>query len=120
MAALRLCANENVPRICVDQLRAYGHDVLWVLETFAGASDEDVLARALTESRLLLTFDKDFGELVFRRGKPVSWGVVLFRINHPSPATVAAVVVRALSSRDDWSGHFSVVDDHTVRMRALR
>ena len=78
-----------------------------------------MLARALAEKRLLLTFDKDFGALVFKRGSAASAGIVLFRISQPSATAVAVAVTRIIASRNDWSGHFSVVDDRTVRMRVL-
>ena len=116
---MRLCANENIPEACVLSLRSDGHDVLWIREAAPGSSDASVLDRAHAEARLLITFDKDFGELVFRRGRRASLGIVLFRISQPSPDAVAARVAVVLASRDDWAGHFSVVDDSTVRMRTL-
>ena len=116
---MRLCANENIPEDCVIRLRQSGHDVLWVREAAPGIPDNEVLARALAEGRLLVTFDKDFGELVFRRGAKASHGIVLFRMAQPSAAVVAERVAAVLASRDDWSGHFSVVDDSAVRMRGL-
>jgi len=116
---VRLCANENVPGDCVALLRSRGHDVLWIHQSHPGLADDTVLQLALSESRLLITFDKDFGELVFRRGAQASQGVVLFRIEMPSPGAVALRVARALESRSDWDHHFSVVDDSMVRMRAL-
>ena len=100
-------------------MRAAGHDVLWIREAMPGAADETVLTTARQEARLLLTFDKDFGELVFRLGKAASAGLVLFRIDQPSGAAVAAIVTRVLTSRNDWAGHFSVVDNRTIRMRRL-
>jgi predicted nuclease of predicted toxin-antitoxin system len=93
--------------------------ILWIREAAPGISDTNVLARAHTENRLLITFDKDFGELVFHRGAKSSHGIVLFRIGRPSAAVVAARVAAVLASRDDWSGHFSVVEDFAVRMRPL-
>lgn len=63
-----LCANENVPGDCVTELRARGHDVLWIRETAPGIADELVLETARSGGRLLITLDKDFGELVFHRG----------------------------------------------------
>ncbi len=117
---MRPCANENIPGACVAALRAHGHDVNWIRETMAGATDEQVIDRAAKEDRLLLTFDKDFGELVFHRGKTAAHGVILFRISQPSAAAVAETVLRILTSRDDWTGQFSVVDDRTIRMRPLR
>lgn len=116
---MRLCADENIPEDCVTRLRQAGHDVLWIREAAPGSPDDVVLARALSENRLLITFDKDFGQLVFRRGAKVSHGVILFRISQPSPAAVAGRVATVLASRDDWHGHFSVVDDFTIRMRRL-
>jgi predicted nuclease of predicted toxin-antitoxin system len=116
---MKIRANENIPGDVVDRLRAEGHDVLWVRTSFAGASDDVVLARASSEGRLLITFDKDFGELVFARGQAASHGVVLFRIDMPSPLVTANKVATAIRSRSDWAGHFSAVDDNKVRMVRL-
>ena len=82
------------------------------------SSDEVVLARAQTEDRLLLTFDKDFGELAFRFGLPIS-GVILLRLSASSPTRLTQVVMAALTSREDWAGMFSVVEEGRVRMTAL-
>lgn len=116
---MRLCANENLPGDCVAALRAAGHDVRWIRESMPGAADGRVLQQARMEKRLLLTFDKDFGALVYERGKAASAGIILFRISQPSAGAVATAVTKIVGSRDDWAGHFSVVDEHTVRMRAL-
>lgn len=116
---MRLCANENLPEACVLALRQSGHDVLWIREAAPGSSDTALLSRARAEERLLITFDKDFGELVFHRGLSASYGVVLFRIAQPSAAVVAQRVTAILSSRTDWQGQYSVVEEHSVRMRPL-
>jgi len=78
-----------------------------------------VLAQAQAENRILITFDKDFGELAFRSRMPASNGIVLFRISAPSAKHVAEVITGVLNSREDWAGHFSVVDDRRVRMARL-
>jgi predicted nuclease of predicted toxin-antitoxin system len=101
---MRLLANENVPGPVVAALRAVGHDVLWVKEGMAGAKDRDVLAHAHADARLVVTFDKDFGELAVRSGLPAASGVVLFRLHGASPAVDNARAVAALASRDDWAG----------------
>ena len=116
---MRLCANENIPGDCVLRLRQDGHDVLWIRETAPGISDQQVLARAKIEERVLITFDKNFGDLVFARGSTASQGIVLFRIHQPSSAIIAERVSRVLAQRDDWAGHYSVVDDAAIRMRPL-
>ena len=64
---MKILANENFPQAAVLALRGAGHDVLWARKEMPGASDEDVMARAAAEQRLLVTFATDFGELVYRR-----------------------------------------------------
>jgi predicted nuclease of predicted toxin-antitoxin system len=113
---VRILANENFPLDAVLLLRERGHDVAWVRSDAPGSSDRQVIARAQMEDRILITFDKDFGELVFRSGLPASSGVVLFRIAAPSSAHVARVAAAALESRTDWAGHFTVVEDDRIRM----
>ena len=61
-------ADENIARALVAQLRARGHDVLYASEAQPRASDTDWLTRAEAEGRLILTSDKDFGDLIFRDG----------------------------------------------------
>ena len=74
---MKWVADENIDRQIVEALRADDHQVFYVLETAPTAADEDVLAMASDESALLLTADKDFGELVYRQGR-ASAGVVVF------------------------------------------
>jgi predicted nuclease of predicted toxin-antitoxin system len=116
---MRLCANENIGADTVLALRQAGHDVLWIREVAPGSTDLAVLARAQSETRLLLTFDKDFGGLVYQRGAAASKGIILFRIPQRSAMVVAERIVKILASRTDWPGHYSVVNDTTVRMRPL-
>jgi len=116
---MRLCANENVPGDCVAALRQRGHDVLWIREASPGISDSDVLSRAQTEARLLLTFDKDFDELVYRRGRAASWGVALFRLRKLSPDFIARRVTQILESTSEWQGNYALVDEHSIRLRPL-
>jgi predicted nuclease of predicted toxin-antitoxin system len=116
---MRLTADEMVPRAAVEKLRQRGHDVTWIRESAPGSSDEQVLEDAAAEGRVILTFDTDFGELVFARGLGGAAGVVLFRVMQPSPEATADAVIRILESRDDWEGHFSVVDRTRIRMRPL-
>ena len=69
-----------------------------------GAADDSVLARALTEGRLLLTFDKDFGALVFKRGSAASTGIMLFRISQPSAVAVATTDAVSLPRAQTGAG----------------
>ena len=83
---MRILANENFPQTAVDALRGDGHDVKWVRTESPGISDREVLAHAQLDGRIVVTFDKDFGELAFRFGLPAACGIILFRLTTPSPS----------------------------------
>jgi len=116
---MRLLVDQNVPRAVVSALRARGDDVVWVQTEMPGVDDRIILDAAVEENRIVLTFDKDFGELAFHYGLPASCGVVLFRIRLTAPEKVARRVVTALATRDDWTRRFSVVEEHRIRTRPL-
>jgi hypothetical protein len=114
---MRFLANENFPGDAVTALRSEAHDVLWVRTENPGSTDKQVLERAIRERRVLLTFDKDFGELAWNTRLPAECGVVLFRL--PLLAGGSSRIVEVLTSRSNWSGHFSVVEASRIRMRRL-
>lgn len=116
---MRLLLDENMPKALVGQLRADGHDVVFVKESMRGLGDGAVLAHAQEEGRLLLTQDKDFGELAYRYGLPAEGGIILFRLSGSAPDVDTDRMVHVLYSREDWRGHLCVVTDDRVRMRAL-
>jgi len=113
-----ILADENIAGPVVDRLRADGVDVLWVTEVAAASRDEDVLDLASREGRILLTDDKDFGELVVRHGRAHA-GVVLLRLAGMPLARRAELVSSFLrSSLAEIRGAFVVVDhDGRVRIR---
>jgi predicted nuclease of predicted toxin-antitoxin system len=116
---MRLLANENLPGPVVTALQERGHDVVWVRTDHPGAADDEILRLAQAEGRLVVTCDKDFGEMAFRWGLPASCGVILLRLSMSSPEAAATRVVRILESRTDWSGAFTVVEEHRSRSRPL-
>jgi predicted AAA+ superfamily ATPase len=69
----KFLANENVPGTAVEAARRAGVDITWVRDVSPGISDEAVLTLAQAEGRVLLTFDKDFGEMAFEQGKRPIW-----------------------------------------------
>jgi predicted nuclease of predicted toxin-antitoxin system len=116
---MHLLANENVPRLTIEALRAAGHDLIWARTDMAGSSDEAVLSRAQAEGRILVTHDKDFGDLAFHAGLPASCGIILIRLGKLAPAAIAQRTVQVIAARTDWSGHLAVIDERRVRMRPL-
>ena len=114
---MRLLADENLPRPVIARLRQEGLDVLWIQEALPGASDVDVLGLAAEEGRILLTFDKDFGELA-RSSAMAAFGVILFRVAMPRPPDAGRALAELILSRGDWRGRFSVVEPGRVRIRS--
>jgi hypothetical protein len=117
---VRFLADENLPGRLVAALRDLGHDVAWVRTEAPGSDDRAVLAAAARERRVLLTFDKDFGELAGRAGLPRASGVVLLRVPLGRAPDAGARVAALIGARADWAGHFSVLEPGRVRMRRLK
>jgi predicted nuclease of predicted toxin-antitoxin system len=114
---MKLVADEGVDRQIVEQLRADGHDVLYVAEMESGISDDMVLQRANEHSALLVTEDKDFGELVYRQ-RLVHFGVVLVRLHGLSSGTKARMVSGAFARHGlEMADAFSVMSPGMVRIR---
>jgi hypothetical protein len=116
---VRFLADENMPGAVVEALSSAGHDVEWVRLNAPGITDAEVLAWAIREGRVLLTFDKDFGDIARANRQSDPWGVILFRIPMPGIARVGPVIAALIGSRDNWIGHFSVVEPGRIRMRAI-
>lgn len=115
----KFLANENMPGEVVEAARQAGHDVASVAERSPGADDDAVLAAALREDRVLVTFDKDFGEMAFREGKAASCGIILFRPRLQSPSYVTQFVLAVLGQAVTWEGNLSVAQEGKLRVVAL-
>jgi predicted nuclease of predicted toxin-antitoxin system len=116
---VRWLADECVAAELVEHLRAAGHDAAYMAELTPSMRDEQVIDRARDDNRLLLTEDKDFGELVFHRGRLVP-GLVLLRIGSGRQelrwlrlqAVIALVGERLI-------GRHTVIDETRFRSRPL-
>ena len=91
---MNILADESVDQQIVEQLRRAGHQVIYIAETEPGISDTEVLGLASRKSSLLLTADRDFGELVFRQ-KLISVAApapaYLLRFSHPHQSSLPHV-----------------------------
>jgi predicted nuclease of predicted toxin-antitoxin system len=116
---VRIYANENIEAEVVGFLRRQGHDVRYAAEIQPRESDDFVLAFAVSEKRVLLTCDKDFGELCFRRALPSS-GVILLRSRDVTAAGRIRVLEAFLGACPDSLEHsFVVLSEAGVRRRTL-
>lgn len=112
-----ILVDESVESSIVRRLRQDGYLVEFVSESSPGIPDERVLARGVETGALVLTEDKDFGDLVFREHQP-SAGVVLIRLSGLTPDHKASVVSTVIRQHDDrLLNAFTVVGRVSVRIR---
>lgn len=114
---MNFLADESVDQPIVLHLRKEGHNVAAVSEMDPGISDEDVLEQARKHQSILITSDKDFGELVFRK-KLLSNGVVLIRLSGLTSTRKAQLVSSVLleyASRLRTA--FTVISSGHIRIR---
>lgn len=116
---MNILADENLDALIIEWLRESGHDVEWAVELTPGEEDERPAELARAEDRVLITRDRDFGELAFRGDVPLP-GVVLLRL--PGTSTDE----RLTAFQDVWPSveqqalsHFVVVSPGRIRVRPL-
>jgi predicted nuclease of predicted toxin-antitoxin system len=115
-----LLANENFPAPSVAVLRAHGFDVWAVAEAGSGISDIEVLERSTREARWILTFDKDYGELIFRCHMVPPPAILFFRMINYIPTDPAERVLPILTNPvHQAQGGYFVISDRHLRHRPL-
>lgn len=116
---MRILADENVEPVVVQWLRSLGYEVASICQQAPGINDDDVLALARSERRVLITYDLDFGEIVYRRGMKHT-GIILLRLSDPTPTGRLASLQRHWHLVEPRLPQaFIVVHDKKVRVRPL-
>ncbi|MBX3220966.1 MAG: DUF5615 family PIN-like protein [Labilithrix sp.] len=106
---MRILADENMPDEAVAAMRAAGHDVAWIAEDAPSLPDTDVLGRAAVDARVIVTSDKDFGELALSTAPSLAvHGVILVRAHRSD--VIAELAMSALDAHPDMGGKFVVVE----------
>ena len=101
-------------------LRSQGHNISSVYEENQGADDDSILKKANTEKRILITNDKDFGELIFRKQK-IHKGVILLRLKDERTVNKISVLKRLLKYyRNRLVNNFIVVTETTIRIIEIK
>ncbi|MFQ5419328.1 MAG: DUF5615 family PIN-like protein [Anaerolineae bacterium] len=114
---MNFVADEGIDVQIVTHLREAGHQVWYVAEMSPGVSDTDVLDTANRENAIVLTFDKDFGDLIFRQRR-VSHGVILIRLHGFSSDQKAVLVANMIQNNGpELPRAFSVLTPKKVRIR---
>lgn len=114
---MRFLVDESAGAAIATLLRELGHDVVAVAEEMAEADDHAILARAAQDARIVVTNDKDFGELIFRSGQAHA-GVVLLRLRDERSTSRARVMRAVLAQRaDSLPNQFVVASESQIRVR---
>lgn len=117
---IRFLLNENVPLASICLLRQAGWDIAAIIEDSPGVSDTEVMARAHREQRIIVTFDRDYGELLYRRRLPAPPGILYLRFAPLTPEEPGEYVLRLLTNPNiTLSGHFTVADRNQLHQRPL-
>jgi predicted nuclease of predicted toxin-antitoxin system len=115
--SILLLANENFPAPAIRKLRAAGIDVVAVRETMPSVSDKEVMAYARQEQRWIITFDRDYGDLVFREGLLPPPAILFFRQEPYPPDRPADLVLAMLSEPQLAEGCMVVISEQNIRRK---
>lgn len=118
---MRFLTDVGASRTTAEELRRHGHDVLHLREEgLQRLPDDEILTRARNESRIIITFDLDFGDLLAAGGHSLP-SVILFRLRNPTPFSVNSKLLELISERgaDLERGAIVIVEDRRYRIRRL-
>ena len=115
---MKLLANENFPKASVLKLRSLGYDITSIGEDNPSIADREVMEIAETEQRIILTFDRDYGELIYKHQYKPEQGVIYLRLENYSPEEPAMHVHELLSvAKIQTTRCLTVYDGTHVRQR---
>jgi predicted nuclease of predicted toxin-antitoxin system len=111
-------ANENFPRPSMILLRQKGYVIKSIQEDSPGIQDEQVIELALKLNLIILTFDSDYGELIFKYAKDNPPSVVFFREKGNTPDFASSSLIPLLESKKlNFTNAFTVIEANSVRQR---
>ena len=116
--AMKLLANENFLLKSILYLRSKGFDILSIGQEIPGLQDHVVLADANEQDRIILTFDRDYGELIFKNKLKVNKGVIYLRLRNYNPEDPGILLEQLLNSKEIVFDHsLTVLDKSSIRQR---
>jgi len=116
---MKLLANENFPLDSVKYLSAKGFDIKSIGIDNMGISDKEVMNIAINENRLILTFDRDYGELIFKYMYQPDMGVIYLRLDKYEPDEPGKIIESLLSNSDfNTNRKLTVLSNDGIRQRS--
>ena len=118
---MKFLANENFPFPSLMILRAKGFEVVSIAEDSPSWSDIQVMDRAVQEDLVILTFDRDYGELIFHHKREAPPAVVYFRFKGQDPESAAKIFLERIEIENlQIKNYFTVIEEAATRQRRLR
>ena len=115
---MKLLANENFPYISKAILAKVGFDIIHIGQEYAGIRDEEVVELAISEERLILTFDQDYGTIIFKDGYRPPQGVIYLRWDEISPDEPANFLIELFKNKEiTYDNFLTVIDKNNIRQR---
>lgn len=117
---MKFLANENIPFASINKLRRLGFDISSVFEECPGETDLKILKKAFSERSIIITFDRDYGELIYKNKQVPPVGVIYLRFIPQNPEHTADILQKLFESDIEISNKFTVVELDKVRQRNLK
>ncbi|CAN5183802.1 hypothetical protein BH09DEP1_BH09DEP1_4600 [soil metagenome] len=117
---MKFMVDECVGPTVAQWLKSEGHDVVSSYDAMLGFADDEVLKKALRETRILITSDKDFGEMVFRQQMD-HCGIILLRFSDERPLQKIKIIQEVLNNySQSIEGNFLVATENSVRIVSVQ
>ena len=118
---MRFLADENIPFYTVRKLRNCGCDITWVTEISPGISDREVIKLAESGNRIIITFDRDFGTIVFKSKYTITTGIIYLKFSPKNSGEPADVLLHyCINDKIIFTGNFTVIDKDHIRQRSIQ
>jgi len=115
---MKLLANENIPLASIPILRDNGYDIRHIGIDSSGIKDIEVLSLAISEGRTIITFDRDYGELIFKYQLKPKGGIIYLRLENFSPEDPAYILLNLFARKKlFFENRLTVVDKNNIRQR---
>jgi predicted nuclease of predicted toxin-antitoxin system len=115
---MKILANENIPLASVKYLLSVNVDLVWIGNDYSGISDEEVMEIAISQNRTIVTFDRDYSELIFKYGYKPQAGVIYLRFDEYTPVFAGELIHKIIGLEElDFERRLTVIDKRGIRQR---
>ncbi|MBX9783271.1 MAG: DUF5615 family PIN-like protein [Chitinophagaceae bacterium] len=115
---MKLLANENIPYKSFLYLKAKGYEIVSIGIENPSITDAEVMAIAINEKRIVVTFNRDYGELIFKRNYKPEKGVIYLRLDEYEPEEPGLIIEEIINNKEiDLTMALTVIDKNGIRQR---